>query len=185
MPRRWSSVVLVLAASAALVLPARAAAQASAAPVVGQPVIVPLEWPRPVYPQIAQSARVSGDVEVAIDVHRDGTVAAAHVVSGPPLLHQAVEDAARRARFECRGCREAINPYTLYATFRLSKDEAPVPVAPIVVSPTQGWVTVISDQGAPFTIADEWVVESKRSARCLWIWRCGVASAGLRCILAQ
>ena len=82
-----------------------------AAPAVAQPgvAIVPVEWPRPVYPQIARSARVQGEVEVAVDVRPDGSVAAVQVVRGIPLLDQAVTEAVRRARFECRGCVDAAN----------------------------------------------------------------------------
>jgi hypothetical protein len=36
-----------------------------AAPAAAQ-TITPREWPQPIYPMIAQSARIQGDVEVAI-----------------------------------------------------------------------------------------------------------------------
>ena len=137
-----------------------------------EPRIVPIDWPRPVYPQIAQSARVQGDVEVAVDVRRDGSVAAAEVVRGVPLLNQAVVDAARRARFECRGCGDALNRYSLYVTFRLvSQDQQPSTVEPLVVSPTQGWVTVIMPP--PEVQPNVYYVNRLvRGPRCLYLWRC-------------
>ena len=115
-----------------------------AAPALAQPAatIVPVEWPRPIYPQIAQTARVQGQVEVAIDVRPDGSVAAVEVVRGIPLLDHAVTDAARRARFECRDCVDAVNRYSLYVTFRLQ--DPPAGPAPLIISPTQGWVTVVA-----------------------------------------
>jgi TonB family protein len=163
---------------------AAAAAQSSEA------VITPVEWPRPVYPQIAQSARVSGDVEVAVDVRPDGTVASVQVMSGPPLLSPAVEDAVRRVRFECRHCSEALNRYSLYVTFRLSDGEQSPQVAPLVVSPTQGWVTVVMPGVEPelyintrrrlvrgIKCAYLWrcqpEAERARAANCLWLWPCG------------
>jgi hypothetical protein len=49
--------------------------------------IVPIEWPRPVYPQIAQSARVTGKVELAVDVRPDGSVAAVEALAVRRVLH--------------------------------------------------------------------------------------------------
>jgi TonB family protein len=135
-------------------------------------VITPVEWPRPVYPQIAQSARVSGDVEVAIDVRPDGAVAAARAVSGSPLLDQAALDAARGTRFECRGCREAITPYSLYVTFRLQDEEHSFQVTPLVVSPTQGWVTVVATPQVIDHDGPRPVDGPTRGIKCLFAWRC-------------
>jgi TonB family protein len=162
------------------------------APAVAQPgvAIVPVEWPRPVYPQIARSARVQGDVEVAVDVRPDGSVAAVQVVRGIPLLDQAVTEAARRARFECRGCVDAANRYSLYVTFRLSMANPALGPVPLIVSPTQGWVTVVAPApmigGGPgipdpptrgikclFLWRCDPPARRARDAECLWLWRCG------------
>jgi TonB family protein len=152
---------------------------------------VPIEWPRPVYPQIAQSARVSGDVEVAVDVRPDGSVASARIVSGPPLLTQAALDEARRARFECRGCVEPSTRYSMYVTFRLAAESNPPAPPPVTVSPTQGWITVVApgivinggialDHGTPdrglkclFLWRCDPPPQRARDAHCLWLWRCG------------
>jgi TonB family protein len=163
-----------------------------AAPALAQPnaTIVPIEWPRPVYPQIAQSARVQGEVEVTVDVRPDGRVAAVEVVRGIPLLDQAVTDAARRARFECRGCVDSVNGYSLYVTFRLQ--DPPADPATLIISPTQGWVTVVAPSpmigGGPAVIDGDgrargvkclflWRCDPPprraRAANCLWLWRCG------------
>jgi TonB family protein len=55
--------------------------------------------PQPVYPLAAKEARVSGMVVVQLEVGEDGTVVKAEAVSGPEMLRQAAEDAARAARF--------------------------------------------------------------------------------------
>jgi TonB family protein len=144
-----------------------------AAPAVAQPGarIVPVEWPRPVYPQIAQSARVQGEVEVAVDVRPDGGVAAVEVVRGIPLLNQAVTDAARRTRFECRGCVDAANRYSLYVTFRLSAEDPPTGPGPLIVSPTQGWVTVVAP--VPMIGGGPGIPDPPtRGLKCLFLWRC-------------
>ncbi len=134
--------------------------------------VVPVEWPAPLYPQIAQSARVMGEVEVAIDVRPDGTVAAVEAIAGPSLLRQASEEAARRARFECRGCTEGTVRYTLDLTYRLL-GRGCVEVlrrAPQIVSPTRGRVTVDVEVMMLIDPASTAV----RSGRCLWLWRCGL-----------
>jgi TonB family protein len=169
MPRHAWSLVLVLASLAGLtsVVPASAGASGE------EPRIVPIAWPHPVYPQIAQSARVQGDVEVAVDVRPDGSVAAADVVRGVPLLNQAAVDAARRARFECRHCVGALNRYSLYVTFRLSLQDPPVDPAPLVVSPSQGWVTVTAP--VPFVNGGPGPMDGdgrERGIKCLFLWRC-------------
>jgi TonB family protein len=169
---RPCSVALALVASAACAASASAQARGDAAAI--EPVLVPVEWPRPVYPQIAQSARVQGEVEVAVDVRPDGSVAAAEVVRGVPLLNQAAVDAARGARFECRGCVDPLNRYALYVTFRLSVSERVTdPVPPLVVSPTQGWVTTIASpmfvEGGNFSYA----IPPVRRITCLYLWKCG------------
>jgi protein TonB len=56
--------------------------------------------PRPVYPGIALAARASGEVSVQVTVDENGDVTAASAVSGHPLLRQAAERAARRAKFK-------------------------------------------------------------------------------------
>jgi TonB family protein len=70
-------------------------AQAPDGLVVGQA----LELPPPPYPMIARAAHASGETRVEIIVDVDGSVIAAHAISGHPLLQAASVDAARRARF--------------------------------------------------------------------------------------
>jgi protein TonB len=55
--------------------------------------------PMPVYPPAAKEARVSGMVTVQVEVDEDGNVAKAEAVTGPEMLREAAEDAARAARF--------------------------------------------------------------------------------------
>jgi TonB family protein len=54
----------------------------------------------PVYPQLAKSQRLSGDVTVdaLIDVH--GNVSTMKVLSGPAMLHQATMDALRQWKYQ-------------------------------------------------------------------------------------
>ncbi|MBA2339889.1 MAG: energy transducer TonB [Pyrinomonadaceae bacterium] len=59
-----------------------------------------LELPQPKYPQRAKAARISGKVkaEIVIDVH-SGKVVWARVLSGHPLLQEAVSNVVCQARF--------------------------------------------------------------------------------------
>lgn len=58
-----------------------------------------ISLPQPVYPPAAKAALASGAVNVQIIVDEEGKVISARAVSGHPLLRQAAEEAALRARF--------------------------------------------------------------------------------------
>ena len=55
--------------------------------------------PAPAYPSAASAAHVQGQVTVQAAVDRDGNVAYARVVSGPPLLREAAIDAVQHWRY--------------------------------------------------------------------------------------
>lgn len=54
----------------------------------------------PVYPAIAQSARVQGDVVIEMTIDDEGKVADAKVVKSVPLLDQAALDAVRQWQYQ-------------------------------------------------------------------------------------
>jgi len=58
-----------------------------------------LELPEPEYPVAATMARVQGRVEVQLGIDEKGIVINARPISGSPLLLEAAENAARKARF--------------------------------------------------------------------------------------
>ena len=58
--------------------------------------------PAPAYPTAAAVAHVQGQVRIQAEVDRDGSVASARVVSGPPLLRDAALDAVLRWRYRPR-----------------------------------------------------------------------------------
>lgn len=61
--------------------------------------IAAIELPQPEYPQAALLARLSGKVEVQLLINEKGTVTNARAQSGNPLLTQAAEIAASKAKF--------------------------------------------------------------------------------------
>jgi hypothetical protein len=73
----------------------------------------------PVYPPIASTARIKGDIELLLNIRRDGSVESAVVISGPPLLQQSALNSARQSKFECLNCTEGLTPYHLLYTFQL------------------------------------------------------------------
>jgi protein TonB len=63
-----------------------------------QPVLI--YSPKPVYPSIAQAARVQGTVVVDATINEHGDVVEARVVSGPGLLRQAALTAASQQKYQ-------------------------------------------------------------------------------------
>jgi periplasmic protein TonB len=58
-----------------------------------------LEMPKPVYPETARRAKMTGQVSVEVVIDISGKVIGARAVSGPELLRDAAERAARQAKF--------------------------------------------------------------------------------------
>ena len=58
-----------------------------------------LEMPKPLYPEAARRARLSGVVTVEVVIDVSGKVIGARAVSGPDMLRDAAERAARQAKF--------------------------------------------------------------------------------------
>jgi len=54
----------------------------------------------PVYPQMARSQRLSGNVTIDALIDANGRVTTMKVVSGPALLHQAAMDAVKQWKYK-------------------------------------------------------------------------------------
>jgi protein TonB len=54
----------------------------------------------PVYPQLARTQRVSGEVKIDALIGENGRVTGTKVISGPVLLHQAAMDALRQWKYK-------------------------------------------------------------------------------------
>lgn len=203
--RRLVVSVAVAAAMAASGWIGHASSPSASASDLAQAVVVPVRVPRPVYPPIAVSVRVSGEVEVKVAVRPDGSVESATIVSSVPLLSQPALEAAEKSQFECRGCTEPATPYSLVFAFRFD-DMPPVPAdlqqqEIVSVTPSQARITIIAEtpliSGIVFS---SYLVRSPkclwlspcvshwagldyyyfkvRSAKCLWLWECGYKRRG-------
>jgi TonB family protein len=99
-------------------------AQSSSSANPPQDVVVLTKLTQPVYPPLARQVHITGDVELTVEVRKDGTVQSAVVVSGHPLLQQAALDSAQRSQFECRNCNEVTVPVQLVYSFQLAGPES-------------------------------------------------------------
>jgi hypothetical protein len=134
------------------------------------------------YPPLARQTRIVGDVDVLVEVRKDGVVKSAVAVEGHPLLAQSAIDSARQSEFECNGCdADGASLHLLY-TFQFSgseeccqrDDKASSPPGSGEKVPrveqTLNHVTVID---RPTCICDPaGTIEKVRSLKCLYLWRC-------------
>ena len=75
----------------------------------------------PVYPAIAQSARVAGDVVIEATIDEEGKVADARVVKSVPLLDQAALDAVRQWEYRPSLLNGVPTPVVVTVTVRFSR----------------------------------------------------------------
>ena len=76
----------------------------------------------PVYPRIARTAHITGDVELRLQIGRNGSVQSVEYIGGPPLLQRTAMESARQSEFDCRKCTEDVTTYHLIYSFELSGD---------------------------------------------------------------
>jgi len=139
-----------------------------------QGAVVPTAVPQPVYPPIAVSAMVRGDVVINVVVRSDGSVASAAVDSGEPLLREVALRAAQQAQYACRGCTEVGTPYSLVFTFRVVGRDEPKPATGLTFDREgRATVNVVGVIGYWWE-GIAWATRPRaRSPKCLWLWRCG------------
>jgi TonB family protein len=158
------------------------AAQEAAEKALADAVIVKLS--PPVYPAIARTAHISGDVVLKIGVHQDGTVESSEFVSGAALLSRAAIDSATASTFDCPKCEEDVTFYVLIHSFQLidrgccsANESDPKPQDGQAAPPAEG----ASLSGNRITLTADVVclcdpvarVGRVRSVNCLYLWKCG------------
>ena len=129
-------------------------------------------------------ARIATTVVLNVTVRPDGSVDSVALVSGHPMLNGAAMESAQKTEFECKNCREPSTSYLMTYNFELGDalyckgiDANGYGIygesADTEVSQSQGIVTV---RGRPYATCDpaERISFAKfRSAKCLYLWRCG------------
>ena len=138
-----------------------------------QPGVVLTKLVGPVYPPLARQASIQGDVNLSVHVRADGSVSSVDLISGHPMLAPAAVESAKGSQFECRGCVNDANLYSLTYAFELREnadccDRLPNETA---VEQVQNRITVVTPR---FRIVDLNAELVKiRSIKCLYLWKCG------------
>jgi len=125
----------------------------------------------PKYPPLAQSARIAGEVELKLRIRKDGSINSVVLVSGHPMLTQAALDSARQSRFECPGCADEVTTYSLIYSFQIiAGPDFPCPKSYQHVNQSGNRVTITGEPRLAYPIFISFGI---RSAKCLYMWRCG------------
>ncbi len=163
-------------------LPVKCSAQTAGSPDTQDNEVVLTRLSSPIYPVIALTARVTGDVDLMLGIRRDGSVESAVVVGLPSLLQQAALNSAKQSQYECRNCIESVTQLRLVYTFQIvvmpvscagpqdCNRSYPDPPGPVVTQ-TPNHVTIVNHV-IPLCICDS--VRKRRSLKCLYLWRCGL-----------
>jgi TonB family protein len=182
--RRFFIIIRTVIVGIVLVGPIlKSVAQNPASPNSPQSEVILTKLAQPVYPPLARQVHISGNVELMLEVRRDGSVQSATAVSGHPLLVQAALDSARRSQFECQKCSETVSALRLEYTFQLvgaesccaatgdkPKNKEPDQLVPRVVH-SKNHITVVDLTTCNCDPGDGYFMV--RSLKCLYLWRCG------------
>jgi len=133
-----------------------------------------LDLNAPTYPAMAKAARVSGEVDLSINLAKDGSPARVIVDSGPPMLRQAAIDSATRFHFQAKlesatGVYRVIYRFVLETTGKC--DEERDSSYPQVKHESN--VITVAEQ--PALLCDPVAVIQTirfRSVKCLYLWKC-------------
>jgi TonB family protein len=138
----------------------------------GDAVMVSLSAPK--YPPLARQANITGDVEIKLEIRKDGSIQSAIVVSGHPMLTEAALSSAQQSRFECRECEDEATLYSLTYIYSFQLAESPGWPCPetggIRVTQSENRVTVSADPPMVHLYFSNFKV---RSAKCFYLWTCG------------
>jgi TonB family protein len=127
---------------------------------------------KPSYPPLARQANITGEVELKLEIRKDGSMQSASVVSGHPMLAQAALNSARRSHFECRGCEDTVTAGSFTYSFQIAASPGwPCPVTGgSHVTQSGNHVTVTAE---PALVYPYFSSTPARSASCLYLWACG------------
>lgn len=135
----------------------------------------------PAYPELARIARIEGDMDLTLAIGSGGQVISATIDRGPALLklRQAVLEAARQSRFDCKSCDQRPQSYSLQYHFEIKpmdpeqycRKYAQLDPPPAEVDIIRGLVSVY--EWAEYTCDPAVEIKKFRSPRCLYLWNCG------------
>jgi TonB family protein len=145
-------------------------------PLEPTPGISVIKFVAPVYPPIARTARVQGDVKVYLVVATDGTPQQVQVVSGHPMLKDAAMQAVRQWTFGLARPDREMNHEVVFR-FRMLPGtiEEPAPAQPneYIQPRLPSSVTIWAEPKIVGTLPDaSEPCPKKRSPVCLYLWNC-------------
>jgi TonB family protein len=151
--------------------------QQESQPEISQGEVVLVSIFNPTYPRLARAARVTGDVELKLEIRGDGSLDSAVVVRGHPLLNDAALSSARQSRFECRACDNETTSYSLIYSYQLvASPDWPCPEGSAEhVTQHRNQVTI---EAEPIPMKITFSSIRIRSAKCLYLWACGTRWGG-------
>jgi TonB family protein len=154
-------------------LPRVAVAQSPPQPATSKSEVVFASLADPKYPPLARQARITGEVQIKLEIRKDGSVASATLASGHPMLADAALNSAKQSRFECRDCQDDQTQYIVVYSFEIA-------ASPGWPCPENGGARRVVQAGNRVTVTgDPAMIDpyfsniSVRSAKCLYLWRCG------------
>lgn len=146
-----------------------------------------VELSKPVYPPLARQAAITGIVDLVVAVDGTGTVKSVEVANGSAILKNAAVKSAWHSRFTCETCGSNTASYRMQYTFKLTKNEScscsDLTPKSIEVSEQEADAqhfrpqAQVSAEEQQFCTCDDAasIVRKVRSAKCLYLWRCGTA----------
>jgi hypothetical protein len=175
--RSWLSLGII-----SLALVANCFGQESTAAVPSKPEVILTKLGPVVYPAIARTAHIAGDVTVELQLRANGSIESATAISGPALLYWAARQSAQQSQFECRDCGDEGTTYRMVYTFHLVESNLPVCGGPdtcgrTYVGQAQPEVTLSGNhvtlvQGLEAVCICDYL-RKVRKWKCLYLWRCG------------
>ena len=142
----------------------------------------------PTYPPLARQARIGGDVNIELAIHADGRIESVKAINGHPMLVQAALISAKQSTFKCRDCTVDLVSGTLTYSFEIFPVELdPCCCSSDVPHASPAPVLHVSESGdhillkaPPVCICPDICTSRSafqhahfRSARCLFLWKCG------------
>ena len=127
------------------------------------------------YPDLARLAHIAGSVEVEFTLSTENAVTI-QKSTGHPVLVAAAEEVIKSSRFRCSDC-ETQRAFAVIFNFTIAEHPCQRTMAPATVTlETIDRVSVIAEPVCTEEIDP--VIRSRRarSARCLYLWRCGWAA---------
>jgi hypothetical protein len=124
------------------------------------------------YPPLARQANITGDVELKLEIRKDGSLQSAAVVSGHRMLAPAALNSAQRSNFECRGCEEPVTLGSVTYSFQIAASPGwPCPETNGARVTQSGNHMIVTAE--PTLVRPYFSYTAARSAKCFYLWACG------------